>query len=70
MDDFTAAVSTIAAGFTIEDCEVTADRQLARRITDGPARQRLITFYRKKYPYLDLSDLVEMIIDDYDRDRR
>ncbi len=61
---------TIAAGFTIEDCEVTADRLLARRITDGPARQRLITFYRKKYPYLDLSDLVEMIIDDYDRNRR
>jgi hypothetical protein len=61
---------TIAAGFRMEDAEVTAERLLAQRVPDAPTRQRLITFYRKKYAYLDLSDLVDMIIDDYQRDRR
>ncbi len=59
-----------AGDFIIENAEITAECLLKQRIHDAGARNRLITFYRNKYPYLGLSDLVDMIIDDYERDRR
>jgi hypothetical protein len=70
MKDVLPRFPAIAGDFVIENTEIKAERLLNQRIHDAGARKRLITFYRSKYPYLDLSDLVEMIIDDYERDRR
>jgi hypothetical protein len=60
----------IVGDFVIENPELTAERLLKQRIHDAGARNRLIAFYRNRFPYLDLPDLVETIIDDYERDRR
>lgn len=58
------------ADFLIENVEIAARRLLNQRIPDAGARERLIAFYKEKHSYLDLSDLVDLIIDDYERDRR
>jgi hypothetical protein len=70
MEEAMPRFAAIAADFVIEKAEVTAERLLNRRIPDAGTRKRLIAFYRNKHPYLDLSDLVDVIIDDYERDRR
>jgi len=69
MEDLKPQSLGIADGFEIQSNETQALQKLALHIVDSSARQRLLQYYRGKHPHLSLVDLVQIIVDDYARDR-
>lgn len=60
----------LAAGFTIESADSAALQRLSSRVAESEKRQRLLRYYRSKYPERSVCQLVETILDDLERDNR
>jgi hypothetical protein len=70
MSGVTAVHSQLAAGFVVVDAAASFLERLKARVPDSATRQRLLNYYRGKYPTEPNDEIYERIIDSYERDRR